>query len=73
MNIWSEADDTFGRDGHANHPSVQAQNKECTQQMISRLMLPFKWDLLRNKNAILIRSRFVSQHAGPDWASLLKK
>lgn len=73
MNIWSEADDTFGSDGHANDPSVQAQNKECTQQMISRLMLPFKWDLLRNKNAIFICSRFVSRHAGPDWAPLLKK
>lgn len=60
MNIWSEADDTFGNDGHANHSSVQAQNKECTQQMISRLMLPFKWDLLRNKNAIFLCSRFVS-------------
>lgn len=73
VNIWSEADDTFGKDGHANHPSVQAQNKERTQQTISGLTLPFKWDLLRNKNAIFICSRFASQHAGPDWASLLKK
>lgn len=73
MNIWSEADDTSVNDGHANHLSVQALNNECTQQMISRLMLPFKWDLLRNKHAIFICSRFVLRHAGPDWASFLKK
>lgn len=73
MNIWCEADDTSGNEGHANHPSVQAQNKECIQQMTLRLMLPFKWDLLRNKYAIFICSRFVLWHAGPDWASLLKK
>lgn len=53
-------------------PSVQAQNKECTQQMISRLTLPFKWDLLRSKHAIFIRSRFVLWHAGLDWTFLLK-
>jgi len=73
MNIWSEADYISGNDGHANHPSVQARNKECTQQTISRLTLPFKCDLLRNKYAISICSRFVLQHAGPDQASLLKK
>lgn len=40
--------------------------------MISRLMLPLKWDLLRSKHAIFICTRFVLWHAGLDWASRLK-